>query len=164
MTRVPRLSAGRMPGSATDADGIVGVPFTYQISADNDPTGFSASGLPPGFRCDNSGLISGTPMSAGTFQVRVEAKSIFASASATIVITIREGSIPGGVRPTLTVSRAGNNILLAWPVTSDLFILEETEIGQNHWTNSSAKALIQGNQNVAIIPAQSAVKLYRLRK
>ncbi len=79
--------------SASSADGIVGVPFSYQIAADNNATGFSASGLPPGFRCDAFGVISGVPASAGVFEVRVEAKSIFTTASSTVLFTISDGSI-----------------------------------------------------------------------
>ena len=33
--------------SATSAHGVIGVPFSYQIVADNSPTWYLASGLPP---------------------------------------------------------------------------------------------------------------------
>ena len=74
--------------------GIVGAPFTFQIGANNSPTWFTASGLPPGLTCDGpTGLISGVPTRAGTFQVHVEARNIFTSASGTIVIVIKPGAI-----------------------------------------------------------------------
>src|ERR1035441_1624062 len=37
--------------SATSAQGVIGVPFNYQIVADNSPTWSSASGLPSGLGC-----------------------------------------------------------------------------------------------------------------
>src|SRR5439155_1472174 len=78
--------------SAPSAQGIVGTPFSYQIFADNSPTGYSASGLPSGLRCDaGSGLISGTPTQPGGFPAYVEARNIFGSASATISLTISGG-------------------------------------------------------------------------
>jgi subtilase family serine protease len=44
------------------AFGIIGVPFHYPIIANNNPTWYSASGLPSGLSCNGTtGLISGTP-------------------------------------------------------------------------------------------------------
>src|SRR6185295_19368308 len=69
-------------------------PFNYQIAADNNPTWYSASGLPSGSRCDGrTGLISGTPTRTGTFSVHVEASNLRGTASATISITIADGAI-----------------------------------------------------------------------
>jgi hypothetical protein len=152
--------------SATTADGIIGVTFFYLITANNNPSGFSASGLPPGLRVGITGIISGTPTETGTFQAHVEAKNIFESASATVVFTIRNGSIGGGTvaQPALAISQTGGNVLLAWPVTPDGVVLEETQVEQNTWTNSSANVVVQGNKNVASIPIQSTAKFYRLRK
>jgi len=152
--------------SSTTADGILGVPFFYMITANNNTTGFFASGLPPGLRVGINGIISGTPTETGTFRSEVEAKSIFGSASETVVITIRNGSIGGGTvsQPALAISQAAGNVLLSWPVSSDLVVLEETQVQHNTWTNSSANIVVQGNKNVASIPIQNTAKLYRLRK
>jgi len=52
--------------SATTASGQVGVAFTYQITASNNPTSFSATSLPAGLSVNAStGAISGTPAAAG---------------------------------------------------------------------------------------------------
>ena len=153
--------------SATSAAGIVGVPFSYQITADNNPNRYSASALPSGLHFNPiGGLIYGTPTVTGSFPVVVETKNDYGSASATIVIVIKEGTISGGTvsQPTLTVSRTGDGFLLTWPATFDGFTLEETQLQRDTWTNSSANVSVQGDQKVAVIPIQSTVKFYRLRK
>ena len=59
--------------SATSAGGTVGMGFSYQIAATNSPTSYSATGLPVGLSVSTAtGLISGTPTSAGTSQRRWE--------------------------------------------------------------------------------------------
>ena len=56
--------------SPTTASAIVGTPFSYQITAANSPTSYSATGLPAGLSVNTaSGLISGTPISGGTSTV-----------------------------------------------------------------------------------------------
>jgi Putative Ig domain len=151
--------------SATSVQGVIGVPFNYEITANNNPTGYSTSGLPSGLSCDvGSGLILGTPVQAGTFPVYVEAKNIFGSASATISMTISPGTIGTASQPTLTFLRTGNSVLLSWPVTSDGFVLEVTQLQPNAWTNSSVPVVVQGSNNVAAIATAGTAKFYRLRK
>jgi hypothetical protein len=157
--------------SPTTAFGIVGVPFLYQISADNFPNRYSASALPPELHFDPNGTIYGTPYRSGRFPIIVEAKNNWESESATLELTIANATITGGVitgemasQPTISISRSGDGILITWPVTSDGFTLEETLVPQNTWTNSSASVVVQGNQATALVPIQSTAKLYRLRK
>jgi hypothetical protein len=67
-------------------------------------------------------------------------------------------------QPTLTVSLVGNDVRLAWPVSAVAFLLQESIPLSDNWTNSSAAILIQGSENVAVIPAAGAAKFYRLIK
>ena len=69
------------------ASGQAGVPFSYQITADNDPTSFGATGLPPGLQVNAStGLISGTPTASDTFFPTVSATN--AAGTGTLDITM----------------------------------------------------------------------------
>jgi hypothetical protein len=149
---------------AESAVGIVGVPFVSRILADFNPTWHSASGLPPGLFCfGDSGEIAGIPTETGTYEVEVRARNLFASATDVISITIGTGTIGVG-SPILSAARSNDSFLLSWPETSDAFVLEETELGSNSWTNSSVQIVVEGNQNVVAIPATAKMKFFRLRR
>jgi uncharacterized protein YhjY with autotransporter beta-barrel domain len=76
--------------SVASVSGTAGQPFSYQITANSNPTSFSATGLPPGLRVDTStGLISGTPAVGGQFNVTVGASN--AAGTVTRVISIAIG-------------------------------------------------------------------------
>jgi hypothetical protein len=76
--------------SPLTASGNSGKPFTYQITATNNPTSYSAAGLPAGLSLNTStGLISGTPTTAVTANVTIGATNTSGAATATLVITIR---------------------------------------------------------------------------
>jgi len=75
--------------STTTAPGQVGVPFSYQITASNTPTSFSATGLPDGLGVNvTTGLISGTPTSAGVSTVTLGATNASGTGNKTLTITI----------------------------------------------------------------------------
>ena len=68
---------------------VIGDEFSYQITADNNPTTFSASELPPGLHLDPAtGLITGIPSVTGEFKVTVTAHGDFGDATATIIIYV----------------------------------------------------------------------------
>jgi hypothetical protein len=62
----------------------------YQITANNNPSSFGASGLPPGLQLDSAtGLISGTPTTTGTFTATLTAHGTTrrdASAQASFIV------------------------------------------------------------------------------
>ncbi len=75
--------------SAGTASGQVGVAFSYQITASNVPTSFSAAGLPPGVSVNLlSGLISGTPTAAGSYPATIHAGNAGGSGNASLAITV----------------------------------------------------------------------------
>src|SRR5437764_2156994 len=75
--------------SATTASGTVGVAFSYQITATNNPTSFNATGLPAGLTVNTStGLISGTPTTTGTYSVTISATNAAGTGSATLTLSV----------------------------------------------------------------------------
>lgn len=63
--------------SAPSATGVVGQPFSFQISAAENPTGFAAVGLPAGLSLNPAtGLLGGTPAVAGTYPIALSATNL----------------------------------------------------------------------------------------
>ncbi len=82
--------------SASSATGTVGSPFSYQITATNNPTSFNATGLPAGLSVNTStGLISGTPSAAGTYAVTLSASNSGGTGTAGLTLTIN-GTVSSG--------------------------------------------------------------------
>ncbi|MEK7412013.1 MAG: putative Ig domain-containing protein, partial [Planctomycetota bacterium] len=80
--------------SATTSTGYVNTAYIYDITASNDPTRYSASGLPSGLTCDTyTGRISGTPISTGTSTVVVTASNDAGSDTQTVTLTVN-GPVP----------------------------------------------------------------------
>jgi uncharacterized repeat protein (TIGR03803 family) len=89
--------------SGTSSAGTVGFPFRYQITATNNPTGYSATGLPAGLAVDASGgLISGTPINTGSTAASIFASNVTGSGSTTLEIVI--GAQPPVITSTAVVS------------------------------------------------------------
>lgn len=71
------------------ASGTVGVAFAYGIVATNSPTSYGASGLPAGLTINTTtGVISGTPTTAGVTSVTISATNGIGTDTKTLVITI----------------------------------------------------------------------------
>src|SRR6266536_4270401 len=75
--------------SSLTASGTVGSSLSYQLTATNNPTSFNATSLPPGLGVNTStGLISGTPTTAGTYNVPISSTNSNGTGNATLVVTI----------------------------------------------------------------------------
>jgi len=71
------------------ASGVVGVPFSYQLVASDNPTSYAAPNLPPGLTVDTTtGLISGTPLTGGGFLINVTASNDGGTGNAVLVLSI----------------------------------------------------------------------------
>jgi Putative Ig domain len=131
------------PGSQT---GTVGTAASLQISATDSASGqtltYSASGLPAGLSINAStGLISGTPTTAGTSQATVTATdTTSASGSQTFTWTISPAGGSGG--NTITVSNPGS---LADPVGTAVSVqISATDSDSSQTLTYSATGLPAG--------------------
>ena len=90
--------------SPTSASGQQGQAFTYQIVADGNPTSYDAAGLPPGLFINRSnGLISGTPLTAGTFNASISATNA-SGQTGTAALTISIEAIGASPTPSPTAA------------------------------------------------------------
>jgi PKD repeat protein len=86
--------------SATTANGTVGTAFTYNITASGSPTSYAATGLQSGLSINpTTGVITGTPSSAGTSSVTISATNSGGTGSATLTLTVSAAPV---VAPTIT--------------------------------------------------------------
>jgi len=96
----------------------VGTPFSFSLTATNSPTSFSASGLPAGLTLNTStGVISGTPTTAGVASVPIEESNAFGSSRPlNLILTIGDYSsvtsalaVTGPAGSTLSYTVAASN-------------------------------------------------------
>jgi hypothetical protein len=65
------------------------VPFSYQITAINDPSSYGATGLPTGVSLDSAnGLITGVPTPTGTFYVTLSATNVNGTGTNPLTLTV----------------------------------------------------------------------------
>ena len=86
----------------------LGVPFTYQISALNNPTAFAIAGAPPGVVVDPAtGLITGTISSPNVISITLTASNAAGTGTRVLVITVL---VPGA--PQITQPPAATTVLV----------------------------------------------------
>ena len=92
--------------SATTAPATVGAAFNYQITATNSPTSYSVTGtLPAGVSLNaGTGLISGTPTTAGTTAVTIKATNVGGTGSQTLTISALQNFSLTGTASASTVT------------------------------------------------------------
>ena len=78
---VTMLNESRTPviNSLSVLTGKLRMPFQYQVTASDNPTTFTANGLPLGLSCSSTGLISGTPTVLGSYSPTVSASNSLGS-------------------------------------------------------------------------------------
>ncbi len=79
---------------------IQGSETSFLFSANNNPTSFTAVGLPPGLQLDPAtGKVSGVPLQSGTFLVTVTAHGFPRDVSASTTIEVGAASITSSTNP-----------------------------------------------------------------
>ena len=176
---IQNSSKSKWIGPALDTDGAAAGNYSYQLTV--DLTGYDprTAFLAGSWAADDSGSIflngvdtgfSGTNyfVSFSTFTLT----NGFVSGTNLIEFRVGNGGSWTGLRvenlrgaaltgvtatqPTLTVSLADNGIRLVWPVSATGFVLQETISPSGNWADSSAAVVVQGNENVAQLPASAA--------
>jgi hypothetical protein len=66
--------------------------------------------------------------------------------------------------PSLSISRAGNQVRVVWPTSATGFVLQESSNLPGGWANSTAPVTVDGNQNVALVNPTGARKFFRVAK
>lgn len=106
------------PGDKPEISGIdpasvsLGQPFQRQLAATGNPAFYEAEDLPPGLICSPGGLISGTPQTAGTFNVRVLALNAAGAGTGSFVLTV------GQAPPAITALPVAGALRLGQPLSA----------------------------------------------
>lgn len=105
--------------SALSFTSAVGATFNYPVTATNNPTAYSATGLPNGLSIDAStGIISGTPTTTGTYAVTINATNANGTGTAVLVITINNNVAPAAPAGLTASAVNGTQIKLSWTDSS----------------------------------------------
>jgi hypothetical protein len=148
ITLIPPGAAVPVITSPSTASGTVRSAFSYQITATNSPTRFGATGLPAGLSVNTtSGLISGTPTSAGTSTVTLRAINPAGTGKATLTLTIAS-TIRVLAMQTVANSTSGiaGSLSLAFPnntVAGDLIL-----VAFDYDTNSTPSSVSDSQNSV----------------
>ncbi len=108
----PALSAPPNIRGRLGVQGIIGSAFTYFISATGAKQ-YAVSGLPPGLALDStSGLLTGTPTTAGIYAVAISASNAAGTSHAVVTITVIASApvITGSLAQTAFIDQATSPI------------------------------------------------------
>lgn len=103
------LPATPIISSATTSNGTIGTAYSHQITATGSPTQYSITSLPTGLTLNaKTGLISGTPLTDGSFVAKISATN--AGGTGTQMLTIFIASkVPQITSPGTTTAQVGKS-------------------------------------------------------
>lgn len=103
------LPATPIISSAATSNGTIGTAYSHQITASGSPTQYSITSLPTGLKLNaKTGLISGTPLTDGSFVAKISATN--AGGTGTQMLTIFIASkVPQITSPSTTTAQVGKS-------------------------------------------------------
>jgi hypothetical protein len=117
--------------SALSASTPVGAAYSYQITASSTETvTYNATGLPAGLSVAPSGLISGTPSQAGTFQVQLFASNSVGTDQEILTLTTFVVAPTASVAASATTLTPGQTVTISAFATSNAGTLQYLNIDQ----------------------------------
>ncbi len=146
--------------SAATASGKVGTAFSYTITASNTPTSYAATGLPANVSVNvTSGLISGTPAVAGTYNATVSAINAGGSGSKAVVITIAPSTTNTSVNEPFETGLPSSapGVATNYTLTSGVWVLFKGSSNSTAHGGSKALKLDGGNATNPTYAAAPAV-------
>src|SRR6059058_5935964 len=138
----------RITSPTTDC-GTIGVPYSYQITADQviPSGGWGATPLPAGLSVNATGLISGTPTVVGTFSITLSATNGNGTGTGPLTLTINAVPTIGSLSPTCTTA-GGPQFTLT--VNGTNFVAGSTV----RWSGTAlATTFVSTTQLTATVPA-----------
>jgi Zn-dependent metalloprotease len=115
------------PGAKSGTVGTAISPFTLAASGGTAPYTWTGTGLPPGVTVSSSGTVSGTPTTAGTYNVTVTATAASGgSGSATFTFTIGGGGGGGCTAPGQKLGNPGFETGTAAPWTASSGVVDNS--------------------------------------
>ena len=116
--------------------------------------------------CDASLVVSCNPPSGTFFAIGTNLVTCTASDHSGNTNTCGFRVVVQDVVPTLSITRQGGNIVICWPATCAVHLLEVTSSlnPAGTWTQVATPPIQIGNQNCVTLPVQPGTRFYRLRR
>ena len=112
--------------------------------------------------------LRATAGSPGSYPVSFTNQPVPTEVSDKTATVLAAGYVNGTVvvnpAPTLQITRAGPDIVLAWPLWASNFVAQAADAGLPPvtWTNVAGTVVVSNAENVVTLPITGATKFYRL--
>ena len=156
-------TAPKITSAPPTATGTVGAAYNFTVTATGTaPITFSASGLPTGLTiAPTTGVISGTPTTASTFNGTITA------ANGTLPNATQAFTIVIGAAPSLSIFHTTTNtVAVFWPSPSTGWILEQNtnSVSSTSWSTVTTTIQDDGTIKTLIVDPPTGNRFYRLKQ